>query len=136
MPLGRLCPPEKGGCSAHAHFAARAQYVGQEDGTFHILLAEQALNIPLGGPEFMRGQLRRLVDAMDLPGLPLGIIEARAPTSEFILEADSRSSTTTGSRSWDTAVPRRSQTRTGAICSARHSCSATPLPSTVRLPGI
>ncbi|WP_327223332.1 DUF5753 domain-containing protein [Streptomyces platensis] len=63
----------------HAHFAARAQYVGPEDRTFHILLGEQALNTHLGGPEVMRGQLRRLLDAMDLPGLSLGIIPARAP---------------------------------------------------------
>ncbi|WP_431041172.1 Scr1 family TA system antitoxin-like transcriptional regulator [Streptomyces sp. P1-3] len=63
----------------HAHFAARAQYVGQEDRTFHILLGEQALNTHFGGPEVMRGQLRRLLDAMDLPGLSLGIIPARAP---------------------------------------------------------
>lgn len=34
----------------HAHFAARAQYVGPEDRTFHILLGEQALNTHLGGP--------------------------------------------------------------------------------------
>ncbi|MFF7486704.1 Scr1 family TA system antitoxin-like transcriptional regulator [Streptomyces luteogriseus] len=42
-------------------------------------MGEQALNTHLGGPEFMRGQLHRLLDAMDLPGLPLGIIQARAP---------------------------------------------------------
>lgn len=34
----------------HAHFSARAQYVGQEDRIFHILLGEQALNTHLGGP--------------------------------------------------------------------------------------
>ncbi|MER5345030.1 Scr1 family TA system antitoxin-like transcriptional regulator [Streptomyces mirabilis] len=60
---------------------ARAQYVGQEDRTFHILLGDEALNTHLGGPEAMRGQLRRLLDAMDLPGLSLGIIPARAPRS-------------------------------------------------------
>ncbi|MEU6026965.1 Scr1 family TA system antitoxin-like transcriptional regulator [Streptomyces tauricus] len=58
---------------------ARAQYVGQEDRIFPILLGEQALNTHLGGPEVMRGQLRRLLDAMDLPGLSPGIIPARAP---------------------------------------------------------
>lgn len=57
---------------------ARAQYIGQESRTFHILLGEQALFTNLGGPEVMRGQLRRLLDAMDLAGLSLGIIPARA----------------------------------------------------------
>ncbi|MEU8101045.1 Scr1 family TA system antitoxin-like transcriptional regulator [Streptomyces rubiginosohelvolus] len=79
VPLGRLCPPEKGGCSAHAHFAARAQYVGQADRTFHILLAEEALNTHLGGPEFMRGQLRRLVDAIGSTGPASGDYRGPCP---------------------------------------------------------
>lgn len=59
---------------------ARAQYVGQNDRTFPILPGEQALNIYLGGPDVMRGQLRRLLDAVDLPGPSLGGgIPARAP---------------------------------------------------------
>lgn len=57
---------------------ARAQYIGQDGRTFHILLGEQALYTNLGGPEVMRGQLRRLLEATDLPGLSLGIIPARA----------------------------------------------------------
>ncbi|MET9378749.1 DUF5753 domain-containing protein [Streptomyces sp. NPDC002992] len=57
---------------------ARAQYIGQDGRTFHVLLGEQALHTNLGAPEVMRGQLRRLLDATDLPGLSLGIIPARA----------------------------------------------------------
>ncbi|WP_404961434.1 Scr1 family TA system antitoxin-like transcriptional regulator [Streptomyces sp. 147326] len=50
----------------------------QEGRTCHILLGEQALCINLGGTEVMRDQLRRSLDATDLPGLSLGIIPARA----------------------------------------------------------
>ncbi|MFD7026643.1 DUF5753 domain-containing protein [Streptomyces sp. NPDC059917] len=57
---------------------ARARYIGRDGRTFHILLGEQALYTHLGGPEVMRGQLRRLLDATDLPGLSLGIVPARA----------------------------------------------------------
>ncbi|MFI5979357.1 DUF5753 domain-containing protein [Streptomyces sp. NPDC051555] len=56
---------------------ARAQYIGQDGRTFHVLLGEQALHTNLG-PEVMRGQLRRLLDATDMPGLSLGIIPVRA----------------------------------------------------------
>ncbi|MGW2273178.1 Scr1 family TA system antitoxin-like transcriptional regulator [Streptomyces yangpuensis] len=53
---------------------ARAQYIGQEGRSFHILLGEQALHTEFGGPEVMRGQLHRLLEATDLPGLSLGLI--------------------------------------------------------------
>ncbi|MFF7991984.1 DUF5753 domain-containing protein [Kitasatospora xanthocidica] len=57
---------------------ARAQFIGQEGRTYQVLLGEQALFTNIGGPEVMRGQLRRLTDALSLPGLTLGIIPARA----------------------------------------------------------
>ncbi|MEY9846161.1 hypothetical protein ABH940_003246 [Streptacidiphilus sp. BW17] len=57
---------------------ARAQYIGQEGRTYHVLLGEQALLTNIGGADVMRGQLRRLLDATALPGLTLGIIPARA----------------------------------------------------------
>lgn len=57
---------------------ARAQYIGQEGRTYHVLLGEQALLTNIGGSEVMRGQLRRLAEAVELPGLRLGIIPARA----------------------------------------------------------
>ncbi|MBW5482635.1 DUF5753 domain-containing protein [Streptomyces bambusae] len=57
---------------------ARAQYIGQDGRTFHILLGEQALRTNLGGPEVMQDQLQRLLDATNLPGLTLGIIPAQA----------------------------------------------------------
>ncbi|TQF05898.1 DNA-binding protein [Kitasatospora acidiphila] len=57
---------------------ARAQYIGQEGRTYHVLLGEQALLTNIGGADVMRGQLQRLLDATTLPGLTLGIIPARA----------------------------------------------------------
>ncbi|MFD9367467.1 DUF5753 domain-containing protein [Streptomyces sp. NPDC060020] len=57
---------------------ARAQYIGQDGRTFHVLLGEQALYTNFGGPEVMREQLGRLRDATDLTGLTLGIIPAQA----------------------------------------------------------
>ncbi|MFJ7275399.1 DUF5753 domain-containing protein [Kitasatospora sp. NPDC098663] len=57
---------------------ARAQFIGQEGRTYHVLLGEQALLTNIGGPEVMHGQLRRLTDALSLPGLTLGIVPARA----------------------------------------------------------
>ncbi|OKI43194.1 hypothetical protein A6A29_07450 [Streptomyces sp. TSRI0281] len=57
---------------------ARAQYIGQEGRTYHVLLGEQALLTNIGGADIMRGQLRRLHAATALPGLTLGIIPARA----------------------------------------------------------
>ncbi|MFD5624513.1 DUF5753 domain-containing protein [Streptomyces yangpuensis] len=74
---------------------ARAQYIGQEGRSFHILLGEQALYTEFGGPEVMRGQLRRLLEATDLRGMSLGIIPARArllvhPGGGFSIFDDSR----------------------------------------------
>ncbi|MFF2077461.1 DUF5753 domain-containing protein [Kitasatospora sp. NPDC058162] len=57
---------------------ARARFIGQEGRTYHVLLGEQALLTSIGGPEVMRGQLRRLTEALSLPGLTLGIVPARA----------------------------------------------------------
>ncbi|MFE2726482.1 DUF5753 domain-containing protein [Kitasatospora sp. NPDC059327] len=61
-----------------AERVARAQYLGQGGRTHHVLLGEQALLTGIGGPAVMRPQLARLLEAMDLPGLTLGIIPARA----------------------------------------------------------
>ncbi|MEU6991619.1 DUF5753 domain-containing protein [Streptomyces sp. NPDC046465] len=57
---------------------SRAQFLGQGERTYHTLLGEQALRTNLGGAEVMRGQLKRLIGALDVPGLRLGIIPARA----------------------------------------------------------
>ncbi|MEU7019985.1 DUF5753 domain-containing protein [Streptomyces sp. NPDC046203] len=57
---------------------ARAQFIGQEGRTYHVLLGYQALLTNIGGPEVMRAQLHRLAEALSLPGLTLGIIPARA----------------------------------------------------------
>ncbi|MFF4352212.1 DUF5753 domain-containing protein [Streptomyces sp. NPDC001530] len=57
---------------------ARAQFLGQGGRTYHSLLGEQALRTNLGGTDVMRGQLRHLLQALDLNGLKLGIIPSRA----------------------------------------------------------
>ncbi|MFI1032002.1 DUF5753 domain-containing protein [Streptomyces sp. NPDC020951] len=61
-----------------ARRAARAQFIGQGGRTYHVLLSEQALRTNLGGAEVMRGQLTHLLDTLELPGLKLGVIPARA----------------------------------------------------------
>ncbi len=57
---------------------ARAQYIGKEGRTYHVLLGEQALLTGIGGPDVLRPQLEHLVDALSWPGLTLGVIPARA----------------------------------------------------------
>ncbi|MFJ7777631.1 Scr1 family TA system antitoxin-like transcriptional regulator [Streptomyces yangpuensis] len=99
---------------------ARAQYIGQEGRSFHILLGEQALHTEFGGPEVMRGQLHRLLEATDLPALSLGIIpRPRSPP-----------------KSRDTAELKRSRIRTGLLCAARRSFSSGAPLSTDRPPGM
>lgn len=66
-----------------ARRTARAQFIGQGGRTYHTLLSEQALRTNLGGTNVMRGQLARLLEALDLPGLKLGIIPARAELDLF-----------------------------------------------------
>lgn len=61
-----------------ARRTARAQFIGQGGRTYHTLLGEQALRSNLGGTDVMRGQLAHLLKALDLPGLKLGVIPARA----------------------------------------------------------
>ncbi|MGW7048753.1 DUF5753 domain-containing protein [Streptomyces avermitilis] len=61
-----------------ARRTARAQFLGQGGRTYRALLGEQALRTNLGGTEVMRGQLRHLLQALELTGLKLGIIPARA----------------------------------------------------------
>ncbi|WP_406153203.1 DUF5753 domain-containing protein [Streptomyces sp. NBC_01023] len=57
---------------------ARASLIGTGGRTYHVLLGEGALRRNIGGAEVMRGQLARLVEAFDLPGLKLGVIPDRA----------------------------------------------------------
>ncbi|MGW3044394.1 DUF5753 domain-containing protein [Kitasatospora sp. NPDC001159] len=61
-----------------AQRTARARYLGQDGRTYHVLLGEQALLTGIGGPEVMRDQLQHLLGVLDVPGLRLGIIPARA----------------------------------------------------------
>ncbi|MGW1781638.1 Scr1 family TA system antitoxin-like transcriptional regulator [Streptomyces sp. NPDC002143] len=46
--------------------------------THRTCVLEQALRTNLGGTEVMRGQLTHLLDALERPGLKLGVIPARA----------------------------------------------------------
>ncbi|MFI1731342.1 DUF5753 domain-containing protein [Streptomyces acidicola] len=66
-----------------ARRTARAQFMGREGRTYHALLGEQALRTNLGGVEVMRGQLRHLLEALELPGLRLRIIPSRAELALF-----------------------------------------------------
>ncbi|MEU8569562.1 DUF5753 domain-containing protein, partial [Streptomyces pathocidini] len=58
---------------------ARRALIGQSDRTYHVLLGESALRRNIGGPDVMRGQLARILDSFDLPGLKLGVIPDRVP---------------------------------------------------------
>lgn len=66
-----------------ARRTARARFIGQEGRTHHTLLGEQAIRTNLGGVDVMRGQLEHLLHALDLSGLKLGIIPARAELDLF-----------------------------------------------------
>ncbi|MFJ9587213.1 Scr1 family TA system antitoxin-like transcriptional regulator [Streptomyces acidicola] len=66
-----------------ARRTARAQFMGHEGRTYHTLLGEQALRTNFGGAEVMRGQLAHLLEALELPGLRLGIIPSRAELALF-----------------------------------------------------
>ncbi|MBT2396234.1 DUF5753 domain-containing protein [Streptomyces sp. ISL-100] len=57
---------------------ARAALIGTGGRTYHVLLGESALRRNIGGVTVMRGQLNRLLEAFDLPGLKLGVIPDRA----------------------------------------------------------
>ncbi|WP_404868489.1 DUF5753 domain-containing protein [Kitasatospora griseola] len=61
-----------------AERVARAQYLGRDGRTYHVLLGEQALLTGIGGAAVMRPQLEHLLDALSVPGLVLGVIPARA----------------------------------------------------------
>jgi hypothetical protein len=62
---------------------ARAQFMGRKGRTYHTLLGEQALRTNLGSAEVMRGQLAYLLEALELPGLRLGIIPSRRELALF-----------------------------------------------------
>lgn len=71
----------------------RQQMLYRGDRRYGVLLGEQALYTHVGGPEVMRGQLERLLAAMVLPRLSLGIIPATAggaiwPGEGFIMFDD------------------------------------------------
>lgn len=59
---------------------------------FHFIIAEQALNTRVGSVEVMIGQLDRLLTALSLPRVRLGIYPATAeycaPTNQFIMFDD------------------------------------------------
>ncbi|MEO3924321.1 helix-turn-helix transcriptional regulator [Micromonosporaceae bacterium B7E4] len=59
---------------------------------FHIVLAEQALKTQVGDAQVMAGQLDRLLTALTLPRVRLGILPAehayQVPTNQFIMFDD------------------------------------------------
>ncbi|MFF0625861.1 DUF5753 domain-containing protein [Streptomyces sp. NPDC004296] len=57
---------------------ARARLIGEEGRTYHVILAQEALRTNIGGREVMRGQLARLLELYELPGLQLGIVPDRS----------------------------------------------------------
>lgn len=56
----------------------RQQFLYRGGRRFDVILGEQALYTNVGGPGVMRGQLDRLLAAMSLPRLSLGIIPMKA----------------------------------------------------------
>jgi transcriptional regulator with XRE-family HTH domain len=57
----------------------RQRFLYEGDRRFNVLMGEQALINPVGGPDVMRGQLDRLLAVQTLPRLSLGIIPMQAP---------------------------------------------------------
>ncbi|MEU3710741.1 helix-turn-helix domain-containing protein [Streptomyces catenulae] len=62
----------------------RQKYLYEGSRIFNVLLGEQALYSNHGGSEVMRGQLDRLMAALALPRLSLGIIPRSAPLSVWL----------------------------------------------------
>ncbi|MFI0219872.1 DUF5753 domain-containing protein [Streptomyces lydicus] len=61
---------------------ARADLIGTEGRSYHVIIGHDALRANIGGPEVMRGQLARLLESFEMPGLKLGIIPDR--TTRYI----------------------------------------------------
>ncbi|MGW6118075.1 helix-turn-helix domain-containing protein [Nocardia sp. NPDC055165] len=57
----------------------RQQWLYRGDRRFHVLVTEQAIYNPVGGPGVHRGQLDRLLSVSGLPRVMLGVIPAAAP---------------------------------------------------------
>lgn len=64
--------------AATAKRLERQRYLYEGRRIFNVLLAEQALYTNFGGPEVMKGQLDRLISALRLPRLSLGLIPRSA----------------------------------------------------------
>ncbi|MFJ2774269.1 DUF5753 domain-containing protein [Streptomyces sp. NPDC087300] len=62
---------------------ARADLFGKDGRTYTTLLGEQALRSNIGGHDVMRGQLQRILESFELPGVTLGIIPSHAELSVF-----------------------------------------------------
>ncbi|WP_171169551.1 helix-turn-helix transcriptional regulator [Streptomyces sp. I05A-00742] len=67
--------------AATAKRLERQQYLYQGNRIFNVILAEQALYTNFGGADVMKGQLDRLVSAVRLPRLSLGLIPRSARMS-------------------------------------------------------
>ncbi|MFD9861207.1 DUF5753 domain-containing protein [Streptomyces alboflavus] len=62
---------------------ARAELIGKGGRVYHVLLCQEALRKNIGGTDVMRGQLNRLLESFELPGVTLGIIPDRALLAVF-----------------------------------------------------
>lgn len=58
---------------------ARQKILTQRDRRFHVIVTEQALLTNVGGRDVMRVQLERLLTALNIPQLRLGILPIDAP---------------------------------------------------------
>jgi hypothetical protein len=71
----------------------RQQYLYRGKRRFNVILGEQALYTNIGDPSILRGQLDRLLAAISLPRLSLGIIPLKAtlpiwPANAFVIFDD------------------------------------------------
>lgn len=106
----------------------RQQALYQGDHRYHFILAEQALRTVVGDTDVMVGQLDRLLAAMFLPRVMLGIIpsgsEYRAPSISSSRSITDTSTSRPSPLNWPSANPERSPS------TPRHSPSSPPKPST------
>ncbi len=104
----------------------RQQYLYRGGRIFNVLLGEQALYTNFGGPEVMIGQLDRLLSAMRLPRLSLGLIPRSSPLSvwpgnSFSMFDDRLVLVETYSAEFSVTQPREIELYTKAFASLKQS---------------
>ncbi|WP_308295522.1 helix-turn-helix domain-containing protein [Streptomyces sp. MUM 178J] len=104
----------------------RQQYLYRGGRIFNVLLGEQALYTNFGGPEVMIGQLDRLLSAMRLPRLSLGLIPRSAvlsvwPGNSFSMFDDRLVLVETYSAEFSVTQPREIELYAKAFASLKQS---------------